>query len=89
MGISPVSRESRRIIHGRKIANAWLINPQLLRPSKYITALKMRDNVTADKASLARAKKGHRVQEMPYTKRDSGAHLGPMCPRRETKNKWA
>jgi hypothetical protein len=39
-----------------KIANAWLINPQLLRPSKYITAIKMRANVTADKASLARAK---------------------------------
>jgi predicted nuclease of restriction endonuclease-like RecB superfamily len=39
-----------------KIANAWLINPNLLKPSKYITALKMRANVAADKASLSRAK---------------------------------
>jgi hypothetical protein len=30
---------------GNKVANAWLKNPQLLKPSKYITALKMRANV--------------------------------------------
>jgi hypothetical protein len=40
-----------------KIANAWLMKPDILRPSKYITALKMRANVTADKASLNRIKK--------------------------------
>jgi hypothetical protein len=39
-----------------KISNAWLTNPDILRPSRYITALKMRANVAADKASLSRAK---------------------------------
>jgi hypothetical protein len=41
---------------GNKIANAWLMKPQILKPSKYITALKMRANVAADKVALARAK---------------------------------
>jgi hypothetical protein len=44
-----------------KIANAWLTNPDILRPSKYITALKMRANVTADKASLKRIKKNEDI----------------------------
>jgi hypothetical protein len=39
-----------------KIANAWLMKPQILKPSKYITALKFRANVAADKVALARAK---------------------------------
>jgi hypothetical protein len=39
-----------------RILNALLINPEVFRPSKYITALKMRVNVVADKASLSRAR---------------------------------
>ena len=38
------------------IANAWLVNPKTLKPSKYVTALKMRANVAADKVALSRAK---------------------------------
>jgi hypothetical protein len=38
------------------ISNAWLINPKVFRPSRYITALRMRANVAADKAALSRAK---------------------------------
>jgi hypothetical protein len=37
-------------------ANESLLNAKILKPSKYITALKMRTNVRADKASLMRAK---------------------------------
>jgi hypothetical protein len=39
-----------------KISNAWLINPKIFRPCKYVTALKMMANVAADKVSLSRAK---------------------------------
>jgi hypothetical protein len=39
-----------------RISNAWLINPKILGPSRQITALKMRANVAADRASLSRAK---------------------------------
>jgi hypothetical protein len=39
-----------------KVGNAWLKNPKFLRPSKYITALKMRANVAGDRAALVRAK---------------------------------
>jgi hypothetical protein len=38
-----------------KIANAWLYNKKLLKPSNFITALKMWANVTADKVALNRA----------------------------------
>jgi hypothetical protein len=39
-----------------KTANAWLYNKKLLKPSNFITALKMRVNVTADKVTLNRAR---------------------------------
>jgi hypothetical protein len=39
-----------------RISNAWLINPKVFGPSRYITALKVRANVAADKVSLSRAK---------------------------------
>ncbi|KAH0816595.1 hypothetical protein GEV33_006196 [Tenebrio molitor] len=39
-----------------KIANAWLYNKKLLKPSNFITALKMRANVTADKVALNKAR---------------------------------
>jgi hypothetical protein len=39
-----------------KIGNSWLKNSQLLKPSNFITALKMRANVAGNKAALARAK---------------------------------
>lgn len=39
-----------------KVGNNWLIKPETLKPSKYITALKMRTNVAGDKAALVRAK---------------------------------
>lgn len=39
-----------------KIANAWLFKPTLLKPCRFITALKMRTNTTANKVVLHRAK---------------------------------
>lgn len=39
-----------------KIANAWLYKPTLLKPCRFITALKMRTNTTANKVVLHRAK---------------------------------
>jgi hypothetical protein len=39
-----------------KGGNAWLTNPEILRPNKYITALKMRANVAEDRPALIRAK---------------------------------
>jgi hypothetical protein len=39
-----------------KIGNYWLANSIILRPSKFITALKLRANVAGDRAALARAK---------------------------------
>ena len=38
-----------------KIGNAWLYNPSLLKPGRFITALKMRTNTTANRTTLARA----------------------------------
>jgi hypothetical protein len=38
------------------ITNAWLLNPKIFWPSKYITAVKMRVKVVADNASLMKAK---------------------------------
>lgn len=40
---------------GDKVGNEWLYRPTLLRPSRFITALKMRTNVAANKVSLNRA----------------------------------
>ncbi|GJQ78142.1 hypothetical protein Trydic_g15967 [Trypoxylus dichotomus] len=37
------------------IGNAWLYKPQLLQPCRFITALKMRTNTTANRVVLARA----------------------------------
>jgi hypothetical protein len=34
------------------VANAWLSSPTIFRPSKYITALKLRANVAAEKVAL-------------------------------------
>lgn len=42
---------------GDKAGNEWLYRPTLLRPSRFITALKMRTNVAANKVSLNRATK--------------------------------
>lgn len=41
---------------GDNIGNNWLANPTIFRPSKCITALKMRANVAGDRVALARAK---------------------------------
>lgn len=38
-----------------KIGNAWLYNPTLLKPCRFITVLKMRTNTTANKTVLHRA----------------------------------
>lgn len=38
-----------------KTANAWLYNPSLLKPSRYITALKMRTNTCQNRVALNRA----------------------------------
>lgn len=63
-----------------KIANAWLINPQLLRPSKYITALTMTANVTADKASLARAKIRRDVEcRKCHVQKETLGHILGQC----------
>jgi hypothetical protein len=43
-------------IVGDKIGNAWLSNSTIFRPSKFITALKLRANIGGDRAALARAK---------------------------------
>lgn len=39
-----------------RIGNAWLSNPKLLKPSRYIDALKMRTNTFGNKTTLSRAK---------------------------------
>jgi hypothetical protein len=57
---SPVSGESGQGFYG--IANACLLNSKILRPSKFITALKMRANVAGDKAALARAEVKGRIR---------------------------
>lgn len=44
-----------------KVGNEWLYRPSLLKPSRFITALKMRANVAADKVSLNRAIKNNSV----------------------------
>jgi hypothetical protein len=44
-----------------RIANACLLNPKILRPSKFLTALKMKADVAGDRAALARAKIKGRV----------------------------
>jgi len=38
-----------------KIGNAWLYDPKLLKPSQFITALKMSSNTTANSVALHRA----------------------------------
>ena len=38
-----------------KFGNAWLYNPSLLKPCRFITALKMRTNTTANRVNLNRA----------------------------------
>ena len=63
-----------------KIANAWLINPQILKPSKYITALKMRANVAADKVSLARAKIKRDVEcRKCHVQKETLGHILGQC----------
>lgn len=42
---------------GDKIGNEWLYRPSLLKPCRYITALKLRANAAGDKVSLNRAAK--------------------------------
>jgi hypothetical protein len=46
-----------KAFEGDQIANQWLTHPTILNPSKYITALKLRTNVAANRVSLARAKR--------------------------------
>lgn len=38
------------------IANAWFLNTEIFRPSKCMTALKMRENVTGAKVAFTRAR---------------------------------
>jgi hypothetical protein len=45
-----------RAFANNSATNAWLLNPATLKPSKFITALKMRANIAGDKVALARAK---------------------------------
>ena len=42
---------------GDKIGNTWLYNPELLKPSRYLDALKLRTNTYGTRAALRRAKK--------------------------------
>lgn len=42
---------------GDKTGNAWLYNPEMLRPSRYLDALKLRTNTYGTKAALHRAKR--------------------------------
>ncbi|CAK9834503.1 Retrovirus-related Pol polyprotein from type-2 retrotransposable element R2DM [Anthophora retusa] len=42
---------------GDKIGNAWLYHPELLKPSRYLDALKLRTNTFGTKVALNRAKK--------------------------------
>ncbi|XP_077277357.1 uncharacterized protein LOC143905679 [Temnothorax americanus] len=44
-----------------KVGNEWLYRPNLLKPSRYITALKLRANVAANKVSLNRVTKNNGV----------------------------
>jgi hypothetical protein len=62
------------------IANAWLINPEIFRPSKYITTLKMRANVAADKVSLSRAEKREEVNcRKCYVLKEILGHILGQC----------
>jgi hypothetical protein len=63
-----------------KITNAWLINPNIMRPSKYITALKMRPNVAADRASLSRAKLREEINcRKCHVLKESLGHILGQC----------
>jgi hypothetical protein len=58
------------------IANAWLLEPRIFRPSKYATALKMRANVVADTGSPYKSKdeRGHNLQKISRLERNSRTH---------------
>jgi hypothetical protein len=56
MGPAQIQVKAVSAFTENKVGNAWLTNPEILRPSKYITALKMRVNVAGDRVSLIRAK---------------------------------
>jgi hypothetical protein len=54
-------RKAVRAFANNSAANAWLLNPATLKPSKFINALKMRANIAGDKVALARAKINNEV----------------------------
>ncbi|CAK9799114.1 Retrovirus-related Pol polyprotein from type-2 retrotransposable element R2DM [Anthophora plagiata] len=47
---------------GDEIGNKWLYHPELLKPSRYLDALKLRTNTFGTKVALNRAKKGMDVR---------------------------
>jgi hypothetical protein len=62
------------------IANECLLNPKILRPSKFVTALKMRVNIARDKAALARAKiKGGITWRKCHTQKETLGRILGQC----------
>jgi hypothetical protein len=58
------------------IANARLFNPKIFWPSKYVTAVKMRAKVVADKASLMKAKtKGDIACRKCHVQKETLGHI--------------
>jgi hypothetical protein len=63
-----------------KVGNAWLTNPEILRPSKYITALKMRANIAGDRAALTRAKIKDDINcRKCHTQKETLGHILGQC----------
>jgi hypothetical protein len=85
--------KSVKALADNRIANVWLVNPELLKPSRFTTALRMRTNTTGGKVTLNRAKAQtdliFRMSEVPletlghilgqYTQESSGDPI----PRRD------
>lgn len=57
MGMPPLPGLQVAAYKGDRIGNSWLYRPNLLKPTRYISALKLRANVAGNKVSINRATK--------------------------------
>ncbi|XP_031775700.1 uncharacterized protein LOC116415279 [Apis florea] len=70
------------------IGNEWLYNPELLKPSRYLDALRLRTNTYGTRVALRRAKKDtNELSEMRRPGRDSRTHIGTMHPHKKPENR--
>jgi hypothetical protein len=78
--------KAERAVAENNIANEWLLDPEIFRPSKYATALKARAN---GKGSSHKSKdeRGHSLQEMSCLKRNSRADTRSMHLYKEAENR--